>query len=456
MTDCNQSCSSPLLDVARLQASEQALNQECFCISLDRERLRHALEHELEQPALIELLEQRNPFVFSGHPVFVSQQQLHNMQQLVEAVEQVVALPAWREQALQRAPAIARHTVGQVRGVFYGYDFHVTHDRLGLIEINTNAGGAMLNTLLMRAQRACCEPLQQALPGTGHASAIEQQLVQMFREEWAAGALPRPLRTLVIVDENPPGQYLYAEFLLFARLLRAHGLQVFIADPSELEWRDGQLWLAGQVVDLVYNRLTDFYLEQPASAALRAAWLASAVVVTPNPHGHALYADKHNLVWLSQPEHLQQLGVPQDVQQVLLRSIPATRPVRASEADYWWSVRRQHFFKPATGYGSRAAWRGDKLTRRVFEEILAGDYVAQALMSPGERSTREQTLKFDLRQYVYAGQVQLTAARLYQGQTTNFRTPGGGFAPVYGLPARGSCCSPAAALAGAAAPDAGV
>jgi hypothetical protein len=25
----------------------------------------------------------------------------------------------------------------------------------------------------------------------------------------------------------------------------------------------------------------------------------------------------------------------------------------------------------------------------------------------------------------------LTAARLYQGQTTNFRTPGGGFAPVY-------------------------
>jgi hypothetical protein len=27
--------------------------------------------------------------------------------------------------------------------------------------------------------------------------------------------------------------------------------------------------------------------------------------------------------------------------------------------------------------------------------------------------------------------VQWIAARLYQGQTTNFRTPGGGFAPVY-------------------------
>jgi hypothetical protein len=31
---------------------------------------------------------------------------------------------------------------------------------------------------------------------------------------------------------------------------------------------------------------------------------------------------------------------------------------------------------------------------------------------------------------VYEGQVQLVMARLYQGQTTNFRTVGGGFALV--------------------------
>jgi len=39
-------------------------------------------------------------------------------------------------------------------------------------------------------------------------------------------------------------------------------------------------------------------------------------------------------------------------------------------------------------------------------------------------------LKSDVRCYVYDGKIQLVAARLYQGQTTNFRTPGGGFAPV--------------------------
>ena len=41
-----------------------------------------------------------------------------------------------------------------------------------------------------------------------------------------------------------------------------------------------------------------------------------------------------------------------------------------------------------------------------------------------------QSLKFDVRCYVYDGHIQLVAARLYQGQTTNFRTPGGGFALV--------------------------
>ncbi len=50
-------------------------------------------------------------------------------------------------------------------------------------------------------------------------------------------------------------------------------------------------------------------------------------------------------------------------------------------------------------------------------------------------------MKFDLRAFTYDGAVQWVAARLYQGQTTNFRTPGGGFAPVYSavdVPARTS------------------
>ncbi len=53
---------------------------------------------------------------------------------------------------------------------------------------------------------------------------------------------------------------------------------------------------------------------------------------------------------------------------------------------------------------------------------------------PAETATATavtKAMKYDLRAYTYDGAVQWMAARLYQGQTTNFRTPGGGFAPVY-------------------------
>lgn len=63
--------------------------------------------------------------------------------------------------------------------------------------------------------------------------------------------------------------------------------------------------------------------------------------------------------------------------------------------------------------------------------------VAQALVPPSERiaaAENEGPLKLDVRNYAYAGEVQLLAARLWRGQTTNFRTAGGGFAPVFVLP----------------------
>ena len=48
---------------------------------------------------------------------------------------------------LEWAPAIARRDFGPC-GVFMGYDFHLGADGPKLIEVNTNAGGALLNAFL--------------------------------------------------------------------------------------------------------------------------------------------------------------------------------------------------------------------------------------------------------------------------------------------------------------------
>ena len=422
---------------ARLSAVD-VLNRECFCISLDQGALARALDSELGRPGLAKMVRERCPYLFASQPVFVSAVQVERMGEVVRAIEAVVALPAYGELVLATAPSMARLGTNGPHGVFFGYDFHLGSGHLGLIEINTNAGGAMLNAVLARAHRACCAAMgaMGAMePTLASVAYFEQRMVEMFGREWHLAGRGRPLASIAIVDEAPEQQYLYPEFLLFQQLFERHGLRTVIADPAALEWRHGTLWHGDLAIDLVYNRLTDFYLEQVASAPLREAFVQQGVVLTPHPRAHALYADKRRLALFSNAAQLQALGVPEATQQILVEHVPRTEVVDATDAQRLWDARRGLFFKQVAGFGSRAAYRGDKLTKRVWQDILGGDYVAQAIVAPGQRTVGKQdaakAMKFDLRAYTYDGAVQWVAARLYQGQTTNFRTPGGGFAPVY-------------------------
>lgn len=427
----------------------EQLNAGCQCASVDRAHL----EAELERvsPGFHQEVMAGRPHLFADSMVFVSAAHLARMAELVRAIDRVVALPAFREHVLAWAPANAHHDPG-TPGVFLGYDFHVGagFENTGpqLIEINTNAGGGMFNALLARAQKACCPDVAMFLTGALGAGSAEQVFLDMFEQEWQAWQQMRRLTSadlrrlpasVAIVDIDPAQQYLHPEFVLFERMFRAAGIDVRICDPAELNFRDGRLWHGECAIDLVYNRLTDFSLDEPASAALRDAYLADAALITPHPRAHALYADKRNLVALTDDVLLAQWGVDAATRATLCGAIPRTELVTRERGDELWQRRRSLFFKPAAGYGSRAAYRGDKITRGVFEDVLAGDYIAQALVPPSLRTVdvggKNVDLKLDLRNYVYAGEVQLVAARLWQGQTTNFRTPGGGFAPVLTVPA---------------------
>jgi hypothetical protein len=424
---------------ARGPTSAESLNRGCACRTLDPDRLRGQLESDPILAGLRDEIAHGQPHLFSDTAVFISERQLERVTAVVEAVEGVVALPAYQEQALGRAPSIARHQFGP-RGAFMGFDFHLGELGPQLIEINTNAGGALLNSVLARAQQACCREMEWAFNTATDLQALEPAFFDMFVEEWRRQRGDAPLGRIAIVDDDPATQYLFPEFQLFERLFRRHGVAAVVADARDLEWRDDTLWHGGEPVALVYNRLTDFYLQAPEHAALRAAYEAGAAVVTPHPRAHALYADKRNLITLSSEKALAALGVPAPARAALSAGVPRTEGVTTDRAEALWASRRTLFFKPASGFGSKAAYRGDKLTRRVWEQILAGDYVAQAVAPPSERLVEvdggESDLKLDLRAYVYHGAIQLLAARLYAGQTTNFRTPGGGFAPVFVAPER--------------------
>jgi hypothetical protein len=418
----------------------ESLNLECVCSTLRPDLLAREFTTLSGSPKLAELLASERPNLFSTTPVFIDGEDFATLARGVAALHRTASLPGYRASVLPYAPPIALADHGPV-GAFMGYDFHLGSSGPRLIEINTNAGGALLHAAAARAHSACCERMQGVLDVPVELRRLDTAFIEMFRSEWRAQRGDAPLRTVAIVDDEPAQQFLAPEFELARELFLAHGIEAVVADARELRWHEGRLWhaaLPSAPIDLVYNRLTDFDLSQAHHAALREACVSRATVVTPSPRAHALHADKRNLIALSDGERLAQWGVADADRALLSRVVPKTQAVTAENADTLWAERRRLFFKPAGGYGSKAAYRGDKLTRRVWSEILEGGFVAQELVAPSERLVDvgglPTRLKLDVRAYAYAGRILLLAARTYAGQTTNFRTPGGGFSPVIVLP----------------------
>lgn len=426
-----QKCCQPGPTEAALLSN--LLNAQCLCSTLDRSALKETLVKTSGQTELWEKFPETHPHLFAQTPVFITQDNFAAMRETVAAIECTSRLPAYQTAALQRAGDSAQLDHGPI-GAFMGYDFHIDENGPHLIEVNTNAGGALLNAALYQAQHLCCADMEPT-GGTFNLEHFSAHVTEMFISEWRRQGHTGKPELLAIIDEHPEDQYLYPEFLLVQDLIQKAGIDAVILDPSELSFENGRLWYQRQAVDMVYNRLVDFDLSQPQHQALRDAYMHGETVVTPNPHNHALLADKRNLVLLSSERELKRFGVPARDRQTLLRTIPRTQYLNAACADALWATRKGLFFKPATGHGGKAVYRGDKITRKAWNAVLKGDYVAQDKVAPGlraiEAGDQPTRHKMDFRLYTYDGAPLIAAARLYQGQTTNFRTPGGGFASVY-------------------------
>src|SRR5690606_10397177 len=245
----------------------EMLNRGCDCAVTDLPKLRKTIESAL-QPA--QSILETHPHLFSELPVFIDPAHVMQMRRVIDAVEATVHLPTYQQAVLRHAPTISG-TEPRTSGVFMGFDFHMTEDGPKLIEINTNAGGAFLNVAVHNAQKACCLAADEYLATQPSAAQLEANIVAMFRREWSLARGARPLRTIAIVDLEPAGQFLYPEFQLAKKVFESNGIRAHIVDPSELELASDCLRLRGERIDLVYNRLTDFYFDAPSSHVLRLA-----------------------------------------------------------------------------------------------------------------------------------------------------------------------------------------
>jgi hypothetical protein len=193
-----------------------------------------------------------------------------------------------------------------------------------------------------------------------------------------------PLKRIAIVDENPAKQFLAPEFELFRQLVRSqHGIAAVVADPANSARRQAAAARrrAGrpdlQPADRFFTRC---YGQRRNSGGFRCrrcgadAAPARPCAVCRQAQPDAALDEAALRAWACR----------KPPRKILLAGIPRTVAVCPEEGERFWAERKRWFFKPPAGFGSRAAYRGDKLTKRVFEEILHGGYIAQEIAPPSE------------------------------------------------------------------------
>ena len=344
------------------------------------------------------------------------------MLDLVRVVEQLAALPAYREALSSELPEVARFDPGH-DAVMMGYDFHAGPNGPALIEVNTNAGGGLLALQAgIPENKTTNVPISRRL----HARLREMFCTEMLG--FSAGRLGRP-RSIVILDEEPQSQFLYPEMQAFCDFFREWGCRAEIVAPEEIQAGSDGVMHNDEPVDMVYNRHCDFYLETPELAGLRQAYLQGKVCLTPNPFRYGLLADKRRLCFWSDPERLTAVGLDQSAIEFLQMVVPESRMLGSFDADELWSQRKQWVFKPATAHASRGVLVGAKTTRGRYQE-LPDDTIVQRFIAPSMTTLGSDQFKTDFRLFTYQKQMLGIAARLYRGQVTNLRTEGGGFATV--------------------------
>jgi len=310
-------------------------------------------------------------------------------------------------QAMQnRLPDIA-HLTHDEPSMLMGFDFHLTDNGPRLIEVNNNAGGLYVGDAGWLSQY----PLAEMSGDLG------ERLVKMFPESW---------RVIAIMDEDISQQYMYPEMLAYAELLRKDGRTLFLVSPEDLIQKDDGLYIEGQRVDAIYNRHTDFYLEERALQHIRDAMMKGQVKLNPHPRSYALLGDKARMVdWWSEGL-LEQCLAAEDIA-MIRQIVPEIHLLGMCDLPTIWRGRKDWVFKPTARHGGKGVVLGKGISRKRFDDLDGQDTVVQAFVPASQVEHQGVSYKLDIRLFMQGEDLIALAGRLWRGQVTNFREEGSGW-----------------------------
>jgi len=298
----------------------------------------------------------------------------------------------------------------EIPSVLMGYDFHLTPDGPKLIEINNNAGGLYIDDGRWLPQPALPEWHEP----------LTARLCNMFPATW---------RHIAIMDENVSQQYMYPEMLAYAELLENEGRNVCVVSPGDIKIQPDGLYVEEVRLDAIYNRHTDFYLEQPELAHIRKAFEKALVQLNPHPRSYALLGDKGRMVDWWKERFLEDF-LPQGELELIRNIVPESRRLKDVDSEAIWHERKQWVFKPAARHGGKGVVLGKAMSRKRFAGLAPEETILQRYVPPSMVDLKGEHFKLDVRLYTHGSRLLALAGRIWQGQVTNFRTEGSGWVPL--------------------------
>ena len=339
---------------------------------------------------------------------------LHQAQAFVSAAFSLRQKPAYLQNFEGELAARNLKDPGN-NSIAMSYDFHVDPSgNLKLIEINTNASFLALSELLYEAH-GLVRPV---------ADFSWNELRDNLLQELNLSGHQTPPQKTLIVDEVPSEQRLYIEFLLYREIFKSWGWNAEILDTRT----------PSLDANLIYNRDTDFYFEKLEHQELKKNWLDQKICLSPQPVEYLYLADKERQLQWGRPGFLESTGLAQSEIQTLRRHLPFALDLTSHNSDELWEKRKSLFLKPKRSFGAKQSFRGASISKKAYVSLIDQDILVQEYIPAPEIQIGSQTMKYDLRFYAYQGRVQTAVARLYQGQVTNLRTPGGGFTAIQFVP----------------------
>ena len=319
--------------------------------------------------------------------------------------------------------------------ILTSYDFHIDKDKVPrLIEVNTNASGYLIGSTLAQYHRLDYKTplkklknafIQEFYAFNKKSKSSVNKSIQ--RDSSAVNQAPFIKYPFVItgglIDENPFTQKMLIEFLMYIDFFKTFNWNFSIYEASKLQLNSHNKLIGkqGKALDFIYNRLTDFYLQN--HPYLAKAYQKNTLCFSPTPMEYHLLSHKQRLIlWYQYKDEWKEL---KDIKHNLI----FTNLITKENKSFVFKNKKKYFFKPTQGHGGKKVYKGKNLTNKKFNMLCSENSLYQEEIPPSLfKHPNGKEYKYDVRAYCYATRIDLILARCYTGQLTNFKAEDGGFA----------------------------